>query len=118
MDPPNSINNVCQGDMIVIICNTTNTILDWIWQNETIGRRTFTLYGIENAQQMLNVHYNFTDVPGVTATLLDRTAITSSSLQFTISTEFENAHIECNGDHRDLVAASKWIRVNSYSKNC
>ena len=110
MEPPNSINNACPGDMIVIVCNTTSTILRWIWQNETIGRRTFTLYGIESAQNnQLNIHYNFTDVPGVTATLLDRTEITSSSLQFTISAEYENAHIECRGDHRDIVALSKCI---------
>ena len=96
--------------MIVITCNITGTVLEWKWQNSTIGRRTFTLYGIEYAEyNQLNVHYNFTDVPGVTATLLDRTLRTSSSLQFTISAEFENAHIECNGDQRDILAASKWI---------
>ena len=111
MCPPDSIYNVCHGDMVVIICNTTDIILDWIWQNHTTGRRTFTMYAVESSQQMLNVKYNFTDVPGVTATLLERTAITSSSLQFTISDEFEKAHIECNGDHRDIVAASKWIQV-------
>ena len=98
--------------MIVITCNITGTVLEWKWQNSTTGRRTFTLYGIKNAQyNQLNVHYNFPDVPGVTATLLDKTGRTSSSLQFIISAEFENARIECNSDQRDIVAASKWIQL-------
>ncbi len=111
-----SITDKCPGDMITVVCSTTNNEMEWEWQsNDLTESYTYVAYWF--AYMELNVPHTFSRIQSVTTTLLNysiQPLYLKSSLQYVVSSEYPEANIECN-DY--MVSPSETIQVMTKSES-
>ena len=110
-----SITDKCPGDVISVLCSTTNNEMEWVWQsNDLTERYTYWLHPFFYYE--LNIPHTLSRIQSVTTTLLNYSTeplFLKSSLQYVVSSEYPEANIEC----RDfMVYPTKAIEVTTKSE--
>ncbi len=110
-----SITDKCPGDVISVLCSTTNNDMEWVWQSNYITEKK--MYSVDLfSDDQLNVPHTFSIIQSVTTTLLNYSThplYLKSCLQYVISGKYPEATIECKNF---VNFPSKTIQVTTKSK--
>ncbi len=110
-----SITDKCPGDVITVLCSTTNNEIKWVWQSNDITDSN-TYWAHQYTDSQLNAPYTFNKIQSVTTTLLNistQPLYLKSSLQYVVSSEYPESNIECNDF---MVSPTKAIQVTTKSE--
>ena len=110
-----SITDKCPGDVISVLCSTTNNEMEWVWQsNDSTENHIYMV--APNSDTQLNVPHTFSRIQSVTTTLLNfstQPLYLKSSLQYVVSSEYPEASIKCSDF---MLSPTKAIQVTTKSE--
>ncbi len=110
-----SITDKCPGELISVLCSTTQNEMKWVWQSNELSE-SYQYFIHRFTGSHLNVPHTFSRIQSVTTTLLNfstQPLYLKSSLQYVVSSEYPEASIKCSDF---MLSPTKAIQVTTKSE--